>query len=55
VVADDRIEVGELAHAIEEGLRQAGLANTTVTVSVVDEIAGHPETGKTRRFVPLSC
>jgi phenylacetate-coenzyme A ligase PaaK-like adenylate-forming protein len=54
VVAHDRIEIGGLRHAIENGLRQAGLVNTTVTVGVVDEIPRHPETGKTRRFVALT-
>jgi phenylacetate-coenzyme A ligase PaaK-like adenylate-forming protein len=54
VVVHDRIEPGELANAIENGLRRAGLANATASVGVIDEIPCHPETGKTRRFVPLT-
>lgn len=34
-----------LAVPIEHRLRQAGVANATATVGVVEEIASHPETG----------
>jgi phenylacetate-coenzyme A ligase PaaK-like adenylate-forming protein len=54
VIAHDPIRPAAIAAAIEDGLRQAGLANPTATVGVVDRIPSHPETGKTRRFVPLA-
>jgi phenylacetate-coenzyme A ligase PaaK-like adenylate-forming protein len=53
VVVRDPIDLFALAAAIESALRQGGVVNATATVGVVDEIQSHPETGKTRRFVPL--
>ena len=53
VVVHGRIEPDEVARAIVAGLRDAGLANATATVSVVDAIPRHPETGKVRRFIAL--
>jgi len=40
---------GELSRA----LTTAGLRDAAVGVRVVPSIAGHPQTGKVRRFVPL--
>ncbi len=54
VVVHSRIELTALIAAIETALREAGLVNATATVAVVDEIPGHPETGKARRFVALT-
>ena len=51
LVVHDRIEPGEVARAIETALRGAGLVNPTATVTVVDAIPRHPQTGKARRFV----
>jgi phenylacetate-coenzyme A ligase PaaK-like adenylate-forming protein len=54
VAVHDRIDPAALAAALETALRQSGLVNATATVAVVDDIPGHPETGKTRRFVALT-
>ncbi len=53
VVAHAPIDPAAVAAAIAHCLKQAGVVNATATVGVVEEIASHPETGKTRRFVAL--
>ena len=55
VVTDGPIEMVRLAEAIEDGLRQAGLVNPLATVREVASIPRHPQTGKTRRFIPLAA
>jgi phenylacetate-coenzyme A ligase PaaK-like adenylate-forming protein len=52
VVTNGPIDTVRLSASIEDGLRHAGLANPMATVRKVGSIAPHPETGKTRRFVP---
>jgi outer membrane receptor protein involved in Fe transport len=53
VVTDGPVDLQGLADAIEGGLRKAGVANATAAVRNVSAISKHPETGKTRRFIPL--
>jgi hypothetical protein len=53
IVVRDRIAPGEVARALEVGLRGAGLATATAAVTAVKEIPRHPQTGKVRRFIPL--
>ena len=55
VVTDGPIEMVRLAEAIEDGLRQVGLVNPLATVREVASISRHPQTGKTRRFIPLAA
>ena len=51
VVARGDVDLAELASAIGDRLRHAGLARPRVTVGVVEALARHPQTGKIRRFV----
>jgi len=53
VVTDGPVELVRLAEAIEDGLRRAGLASPLAIVREVASIPRHPQTGKTRRFIPL--
>ena len=39
--------------AVAGNLRRAGLESARATVSRVDRIPRHPETGKVTRFIPL--
>jgi phenylacetate-CoA ligase len=55
VVTDGPIEMVRLAEAIEDGLRRVGLASPLATVREVGSIPRHPQTGKTRRFIPLEA
>ncbi len=55
VVTDGPIEMVRLAEAIEDGLRGVGLVNPLATVREVGSIPRHPQTGKTRRFIPLEA
>jgi hypothetical protein len=41
-----------LVARLEQGLRQAGLAEPRVCVRMVDAISRDPLTGKVRRFIP---
>jgi hypothetical protein len=45
-----------LESLLAKGLRAAGLEQPEVDVSATEPaaLARHPETGKTRRFIPLS-
>ena len=54
VVADGAIDRADLASALEQSLRAAGLPYPCVQVREVAEIGRHPQTGKTRRFIPLA-
>ena len=54
VVTEGPIEMVRLAEAIEDGLRRVGLASPLATVREVASIPRHPQTGKTRRFIPLT-
>jgi phenylacetate-coenzyme A ligase PaaK-like adenylate-forming protein len=53
IVADGDPDVQAIAARLKDALRGAGLANPRVTVRRVDTIERHPETGKTKRFIPL--
>jgi hypothetical protein len=53
VIADGSFDAAAVARAIEGNLRQAGVENATATVRTVDVLPRHPQTGKTRRFIPL--
>ena len=55
VVTDGPLDVSELVAAIQDGLCRAGLANPTATVRETGSIPRHPQTGKTRRFIPLEA
>jgi len=54
VVARDDLDQAALATALAASLRQAGLSHPQVTVRVTATIARHPDTGKARRFIPIS-
>ena len=54
VVADRDVDVDGMAGALEHGLCQAGLTGPRATVRTVDAVPRHPDTGKTRRFIPLN-
>ncbi|HSJ97047.1 MAG TPA: hypothetical protein VLC53_08240 [Myxococcota bacterium] len=54
VVAAGPLDRDALAGAIAAGLAKAGLERPKVRVAVVETLPRHPETGKTRRFVPLA-
>ncbi len=53
VVADGALDQAALASSLEHSLRTAGLPGPCVQVRQVMAIGRHPETGKTRRFIPL--
>jgi phenylacetate-CoA ligase len=53
VLADDRVEVGDLRDRVAEALAEAGLPGPVVAVRAVAQLARHPETGKLARFVAL--
>jgi phenylacetate-coenzyme A ligase PaaK-like adenylate-forming protein len=53
VIASGPLDRAELERELAAGLARAGLAGPEVRVTVVDSLPRHPETGKTRRFVPL--
>ncbi len=51
VVADRPLDHAALAFSLQQSLRTAGLREPYVHVHEVADIARHPQTGKTRRFV----
>ena len=53
VVIDGDLDQAELAAAVEQSLRQAGLDRPRVTIRPVTALDRDPMTGKARRFVPL--
>ena len=53
LVTRDDLDQAALTAALASSLRQAGLSHPQVTVRVVTTIARHPQTGKTRRFIPV--
>ena len=53
VVTDAPLDLGGLAAAIEDGLVEAGVVNPIARVREVEMLPRHPQTGKTRRFIPL--
>jgi phenylacetate-coenzyme A ligase PaaK-like adenylate-forming protein len=55
IVPDGGLDVHTIAARLKDALRAAGLADPEVTVRSVDAIERHVETGKTRRFIPLSA
>jgi phenylacetate-coenzyme A ligase PaaK-like adenylate-forming protein len=54
IVADGELNLAAVSVALGESLRAAGLPNPHVRVREVIDIARGPETGKTRRFIPLT-
>jgi phenylacetate-CoA ligase len=52
VVADGTLDHAALASSLQDGLHTAGLREPHVHVHQVAAIARHPQTGKTRRFIP---
>ena len=52
VVAAGGLDQAALTAALAGALRRAGLPDPEVTLRVVAAIARHPDTGKTRRFIP---
>src|SRR5579859_112843 len=54
VILDGQVDHATLAASLQQSLRAAGLAEAQVRVHTVDDIARHPETGKARRFIPLT-
>jgi len=53
VVADRDLDQAVLAARLRDSLGRSGLPDPEVTVRIVDAIARNPDTGKTRRFIPL--
>ncbi len=51
VLADDRVDVGDLRDRVAAALAGAGLPGPVVAVRAVAELSRHPETGKLARFV----
>jgi phenylacetate-CoA ligase len=51
VLADDRVDVGDLRDRVAAALAEAGLPRPVVAVRAVAELPRHPETGKLARFV----
>jgi phenylacetate-coenzyme A ligase PaaK-like adenylate-forming protein len=51
VVADGTLDHAALASALRQSLHAAGLREPSVHVHEVADIARHPQTGKTRRFI----
>ena len=43
-----------LARNLEASLRRSGLPHPRVTIRIVSVIGRHPDSGKARRFIPLS-
>ena len=54
VVARDGLDHARLTANLTSSLRHAGLPDPQVTVRAVATIARHPQTGKARRFIPIS-
>jgi hypothetical protein len=52
VVADGTLDHAALASSLRHSLHVAGLREPSVHVHQVPCIARHPQTGKTRRFIP---
>jgi hypothetical protein len=52
VGADGTLDHSALATALRHGLHAAGLREPSVNVHQVPCIVGHPQTGKTSRFIP---
>jgi hypothetical protein len=52
VVTDGVLDQAALASALRQSLHAAGLRDPDVHVHQVAGIARHPQTGKTRRFIP---
>lgn len=54
VVIVDAVELGDLRSDLTNALARCGLNAARVEVRAVDAIERHPQTGKLRRFIPLS-
>jgi len=54
IVAGKAIDPRAAAKRLEDELEAAGLAGAVVRVSRVDRLERHPQSGKLKRFVPLS-
>jgi phenylacetate-CoA ligase len=52
VVPGGALDEAALASALAQSMRSGGLADPDVTVHAVEAITRHPQTGKTRRFIP---
>jgi phenylacetate-CoA ligase len=52
-VTDSDLDQGELAAAVEQSLRQAGVTRPQVGIRRVEALDRDPMTGKARRFIPL--
>jgi phenylacetate-coenzyme A ligase PaaK-like adenylate-forming protein len=54
IIADGELDTRTIAARLADTLRTAGLANPEVALRHVKTIERHADTGKTRRFIPLS-
>jgi phenylacetate-coenzyme A ligase PaaK-like adenylate-forming protein len=54
IITDGELNPTALTAALGQSLRAAGLPNPHVHVREVTDIARHPETGKARRFIPMT-
>ena len=53
-VARDHIDEAGLVDVLASELRRIGLDEPAVTVRVADELEGHPNSGKLRRFIAMT-
>jgi phenylacetate-coenzyme A ligase PaaK-like adenylate-forming protein len=53
-VVDNGFDQAELAAQLEHALGQAGLAEPQVSITTIEEISRHPDTGKVKRFIPMT-
>ena len=52
-VAGGRLDTAVLAARLADGLRQAGLTQPEVNITLAEAIPRDPQTGKVRRFIPV--
>jgi phenylacetate-coenzyme A ligase PaaK-like adenylate-forming protein len=54
VVASGPIDIATLRRQIVDGLAASGLHDVQIEINLVDSLERHKETGKLKRFVPLT-
>jgi phenylacetate-CoA ligase len=54
VVASGPIDIATLRQQIVDGLAESGLRDAQIEINLVDSLERHKETGKLKRFVPLT-
>ncbi len=54
VIAYDGFDATRIKVKLEEALKQSGLTHPNITLEQVKTLTRHQETGKLRRFIPLT-